>query len=72
LSARRARIEREGQTLNIWVSLSPDELTSDDAYDDRLQPGALYLIEDFRGEDQYPRMLSSYSSLWLLVNDSTR
>ena len=65
LLARRARIEREGRALNIWVSLHPDEPSSND----RFPSGALYLIEDFRGDDEYTNMFSGYSSLWLLAEE---
>ncbi|HEY9285515.1 MAG TPA: hypothetical protein VIP46_18835 [Pyrinomonadaceae bacterium] len=65
VSARRARIEREGTTLNIWVSLRPDH----PGPDTRHPNGALYLIEDFRGEDEYPHIFSGYSSLWLLAEE---
>lgn len=66
LLARRARIEREGNALNIWVSLPPAKTTPVDEMD---LIGALYLIEDFRGEDDYPTGWSSFSSLMLLVHE---
>jgi len=65
LSARQARIEREGKILTIWVSLQPNTFSSDN----RFQPTALYLIEDFRGDDEFPSMRSAYSSLWLLAGE---
>jgi hypothetical protein len=69
LWARRARIERDTNTLNIWVSLGPNLSTS--VF--KLRVGALYLIEDFQGDyDHYPRMSSAYSSLYLLAEELER
>ena len=68
LWARRARIERDMNTLNIWVSLEPD--LSNSAGEFRVGP--LYLIEDFQGDDNYPRMYSGYSSLYLLAEELDR
>jgi hypothetical protein len=65
LFARRARIERKEKTLTIWISLQPDEQTVPEDF----PSGALYLIEDFRGDDEYPHMVSGYSSLWLLAGE---
>jgi hypothetical protein len=60
LSARRAAISRQDRALNIWVSLQTTK--------NRL-PGALYLIEDFRGDDEFPNVYSGYSSLRLLAQE---
>ncbi|MCH9053256.1 MAG: hypothetical protein IIA72_19725 [Proteobacteria bacterium] len=65
LSARRARINRGNDVLNIWVSLRPDEAHSDDDGPFR----TLYLIEDFRGDDDHHRTYSGYSSLYLLSGE---
>jgi hypothetical protein len=66
LFARRASIEREGKTLNIWVSLPPSGANLDRH---SLSVGVLYLIEDYRADDGFPRGISSYSSLRLLVQE---
>jgi len=65
LSARRARIKQGDDVLNIWVSMLPDEAQSEDGW----PFGALYLVEDFRGDDDSPNVHSGYSSLHLLAEE---
>jgi hypothetical protein len=64
-SARRAVISKNGHILNIWVSMCSDQQEANG----RWSQGALYLIEDFRGNDDRPRTTSAYSSLYLLLNE---
>lgn len=65
LSARRVQIKKDDSVLNIWVSIRPDKVQSEE----RLPSGALYLIEDFRGDDEYHQSFSGYSSLYLLTEE---
>jgi hypothetical protein len=68
MMARRAYIPLKATVstyagLYIWVSLDADDATTTEYY----PPGALFLIEDYRGKTGYPELMSGYSSLLLLV-----
>jgi hypothetical protein len=70
MTARRCHIAAKkddsgSQSLNIWVSLEPDEPQSED-----FAPiGALFLIEDFRGDEGVLNFISGYSSLLQLTEE---
>jgi hypothetical protein len=59
-------------TLNLWISLM-DRSASQAKSRDEWQPGNLYLLEDYQGNDQPIRpMGSAYSSLQMLFGSSLR
>ncbi len=66
ITARRVQIEWAEHRLNLWVSLSAKQKS---AVGYRHPSSALYLIEDFRGNDDHTNCCSGYSSLYLLVGE---
>jgi hypothetical protein len=60
----RAGLERQ-DGLNLWVSTLPDRPERVSASGDKA--GALFLIEDYAGEEAAPMMLTGYSALLLLA-----
>jgi hypothetical protein len=66
LIARRVSIKYNDENLNMWVSIpSPQEVVDD--VQGNYHIGALYLIEDFRGDESNYQTFSGYSSLYLLA-----
>ena len=67
MSAQRVRLNKvdEDIEINIWVSLQPDRQIKES----RSAVGALFLIEDFRGNDDRVTRISGFSSLWFLVQE---
>lgn len=65
ITARRVRVPNKEQDILLWVSPSPEAPESFGNF----KLGALFLIEDFQGEDSRQNMYSSYSSLWLLAHE---
>ncbi|WP_340202658.1 hypothetical protein [Ascidiimonas sp. W6] len=51
--------------LNIWI----EENKFKEYGADKFQNGHLFLIEDFKGEDKQPRILSGYTILNLVIDD---
>lgn len=63
LVARQAIIERKDKRLKIWVSVPAEKSVR------KPFPRAVYLIEDFRGSDDFPNDVSGYHTLSLLFHE---
>jgi hypothetical protein len=68
LTMRRVQIKRNDEALNIWVT-EPRLEKEFDPNVDEFPLGALFLIEDFRGDEGRDRTYTGYSSLYLLTEE---